>query len=380
MKSDSNISIFQGASLITGLAIGSGVMAVPFFFVQNHFVVAFVMVFLALLLCAGLNLMLAEVSLRSNKEFQIVELMQEYLFTKAPSWVMWLVFISTILNFYLSLLAFTVAGTDILLDLTSWPVWVVHFVIFLITALPILFGLKSLAISESVAVVVIIVIITVLTLLSINEADEPLRTISFEWSKALALYAMSAMAFIGFVSIPQVVTGMKGDGRRVSKAIILGLSINLFLVLAVAMSVSITCSSVSEVAIIGWSRELGGTARIIGTAFVLLAIVTSYWGTAYGAAIIFQQRIFMSYRIAWALVVVPVFIVAFFANFGFIQIMQATTAILAVMLITSIIPMYRSAVANTPNYIGFALGKWGGNLFQILIVLGFVLVVVGSIT
>lgn len=380
MKNQSDISIFQGASIIAGLSIGSGVMAVPYFFVQNHWVLALGMVLLAFLLCAMLNFMIAEVALRSNKDYQIVELYHEYLFQNAPVWLIWLVFIFTILNFYLALLGFTVAANEILADLTGFSTITMNGIVFFITAVPILFGLKTLAVSDSIAVILILVIISIMTFFSIQQADVPLRIATPNMSSMLGVYAMASFALIGIVSVPQVVTGMKVRRTNIPKAILLGLGINVFLITSIALSVSITTAEVTEVAIIGWGKELGGMTQKLGTLFVLLAIVTSYWGTAYGAAIVYQQRTKINYPLAWALVVVPTLMIPLFVTINFIEIMQATAAILAVILIFSIIPMYRAAVANTPNYTGFHLGFWGNTFFQILVIIGFVMVIIGSVT
>lgn len=379
MDNHKDISVFEGASIISGLSIGGGVMAVPYFFVQNNWWLALVVIACALWLCAMINLMIAETAMRSNKDYQIVELFQEYVFKTAPAWVMWTVFILTIINFYLALLSFSSAATDILLDILPWPAMGVHAMVFLITAVPILFGLKTLAIGDKLAIGVILVIISIMTVMSFSGATETLRTETQDVASVLRLYSMASLAFIGLVSVPQIVTGMKRNRNQVPKAIYLGLVINLFLVVSVALSVSVTTGSVTEVAIIGWTKALGSTTQILGSLFVLLAIITSYWGTAYAAAIIYQQRIDMKYAFSWAAVVVPVFLITIFFNASFIELMQATAGLLAVMLIFSIVPMYRAAVANTPNYNGFTLGRFGNTIFQVLVILGFVLVIVGSL-
>lgn len=379
MKGHANISVYQGACIISGLSIGSGVMAVPHFFVQNYWVIALVMIALAWMLCAMLNLMIAETAMRSNKDYQIVELFQEYLFPNAPSWVMWLVFITTIINFYLSLLTFSVAATEILTDLLQLPLMVTYGLVFCITAIPILFGLRTMAVSDTMAISIILVIISVMTIMSVKNASVPLRDDIGDLKSMLGLYSMASLAFIGIVSVPQLVTGLGDRQRHVPKAIFLGLGINAFLIISIAIGVSITATDVTEVAIIGWSEALGSTTHILGSLFVLLAIVTSYWGTAYGAAIIYQQRMSISYVSSWIWVVVPTLLMMLFINVGFIELMQASAGLLAVMLIFSIVPMYRASVKRTPNYKGYTLGVLGKNIGQIIVVIGFLLVVVGSI-
>ena len=295
-----NLSLFEAASIIAGLGIGGGIMAVPYLASLSGLIPILLIFFFSYGLSLLLHLMITEMIMREKRTLQLVETFSLYLFNnKLGIYFTWLFFILVVLNFYALLAAFLVGGGQIIVNLTSIPLWCAELIVYVFAAGPILFGLKALGISEKIGIVGIIILVMILVIGAMNVPFNSLIMLSFSSKGALALYGMIMFTLSCFFSIPQVAKGLSHNKKLIPKAVILGISINLILVSLITIVTLLVSSDVTEMAMIGLGNAIGQWAVYLGAIFIFLAILTSYWATSYALAVVIKERLNWSYKLCW---------------------------------------------------------------------------------
>ncbi len=375
------LSLFEASSIVAGLGVGGGIMAVPYLASLNGIVPVILILIAAYLLSLLLHLMITEMVMRDNEGTQLVETFGKFLFQgKAGPCFTWLFFGLVLFNFYALLAAFIVGGGDLLVNMTGFPPWSARLISYICAAGPIFFGLKALGISEKYAMAGITILVLTLSLGSFNA---PFRTINlFSWSapSALALYGMIMFAFACFFSIPQAVKGLQNNKKMIPWSVAIGLGINFMLILIITFMAILVSENVTELAIIGWGNAVGNWAIILGSSFVFLAILTSYWSTSYALAVILEERLGWTYRISWLAATLPTLALAMTGLAGFLGFMRIAGGLLAVLISIMVIPAYRGSIKHGPiEEPEFALGVLGKSGSQLLIIAAYVMVVLGSL-
>ena len=89
------------------------------------------------------------------------------------------------------------------------------------------------------------------------------------------------------------------------------------LILVITLMAILVSEEVTEMAIIGWGNAVGIWATVLGSGFVLLAVLTSYWSTSYALAVILKERLGWQYRTSWLAATLPTLVIALsgFTNF-----------------------------------------------------------------
>ncbi len=375
------LSLFEAASIVAGLGVGGGIMAVPYLAARNGLLTIILILLAAYGLSLLLHLMITEMVMRDSEGTQLVETFDKFLFKrKHGSIFTWAFFGLVVLNFYALLAAFIVGAGELLVNLLGIPLWSAELISYLCAAGPIFFGLKALGISEKFAVSGIFILLVILIVGSFDHTFNPAAVLSAPTRSALALYGMVMFAFACFFSIPQAVKGMQHNRKQIPKAVALGLGINLLLVFTVTLMTLLISKQVTELAIIGWGNAIGDWAMILGSGFVFLAILTSYWSTSYALAIVLEERLWWSYRLSWLAATLPTLLLALTGLTGFLGFMRIAGGLLAVLISIMVVPAYRGSklYGDVPNP-EFTLDSFGKPPFQVLIIVAYLLVVAGSL-
>lgn len=374
------LSLFEAAAIVAGLGVGGGIMAVPYLAARSGLATILVILALAYGLSLLLHLMITEMVLRDGRDRQLVEIFRQYLFEgRAGTFLTWLFFLLVLVNFYALLSAFIVGTGDLITNLTGISRRPAEFIGYACAAGPIFFGLKALGLSEKLAVSGIGLIVLVLAAASLQKPLNALPVLSFSARPALALYGMVMFSLACFFSIPQAVKGLAHDRRRVPWAVALGLGINLALVLVITLATLLVSREVTELAVIGWTNAVGTWATILGSGFVFLAVLTSYWSTSYALAVILEERLGWSYRTAWLAATLPTLVIAGSGFTNFLGFMRIAGGMLAILISIMVIPAFRgSRKRGTVADPDFALNRWGGAGAQALVVAAYLAVAVGS--
>ena len=375
------LSLFETAAIVAGLGVGGGVMAVPYLASLNGYFTFIWVMLLSYLLSVLLHLMIAEIVIRDGTTNQLVEVLGKYLFpglAKLRAAFLWFFFILITVSFYALLAGYIAGAGEILTDLSPMPLRAAMLLFYAVAAGVVFYGLKALGLSEKYAILTAAIILTVLVFGSLANPAGRLD-LSFNGGKAtLALYGMVMFCFASFFSIPQAVEGLSWNLKLVPKAVILGLGINFLFTFVVASLAMLASATVTEVAIIGWGRAIGNWASVIGSLFILVAILTSYWATSYALAIIIMERLNWQYRFSWLVATLPTLLLALPGLTGFLGFMRIAGGAIAILVALLVIPALRTSRA-TIKYSSFDLGPLGGSGLQLLVLLAYIIMAVGSL-
>ncbi|MBI9082304.1 MAG: hypothetical protein JEZ11_01820 [Desulfobacterales bacterium] len=374
------LSLFEASSIVAGLGIGGGIMAVPYLAARNGVIPILTILFLAYGLSLLLHLMITEMVMRDEDGKQLVEIFKKFLFGgKAGQLLTWLFFILVLVNFYALLSAFIVGIGDLVVNLTGLPLWSAELIGYACAAGPIFFGLKVLGVSEKLAILGIAAIVLILTVASLGK---PLNTVSWvSWSvrPALAMYGMVMFSFACFFSIPQAAKGLAHNRKLIPWSVVMGLGINLVLILVITLMAILVSEEVTELAIIGWGNAVGTWATILGSGFVLLAVLTSYWSTSYALAVILEERLGWQYRTSWLAATLPTLMIALSGFTNFLGFMRIAGGMLAILISIMVIPAFRGSKKHgailQPE---FSLTRWGSSPAQVLVIVAYLAVAIGT--
>jgi len=137
---------------------------------------------------------------------------------------------------------------------------------------------------------------------------------------------------------------------------------------------------VTEVALLGWGDAVGKWHLLLGSLFGFLAMLTSYWSVSYALAVIVKERLSLGDRISWLFATLPTLLLAVTGVTGFLGFMRIVGGAMAVLVAILIVPAFRiSKKQGSVNEPGFTLGFWGNSFFQLIIVIAYLLMAIGSV-
>ena len=362
------LGFWQAASIVAGYGLGGGVLALPYLVSLNGIFIAIAVLLVAYFFSLLLHLMIAELAAGDGSGRQIVELLDRYLFTgrggKALTWVM---FVLMGLAFLANLAAYVAGGREVFATLGLGAA-AGSILFYAMAAVVAALGLKALGRAESGAIAGMVVVFVVLAGMtvariagwtgaalgsaggaatsaggSLTEAGSSVNALSRAYAapslnRVLALYGMSMFSFAAFFSVPQAVRGLSDRPKLVVPAVATGLGINfavIFVVTALALAVP---GEVTTVATIGWTRYLGPFASVLGTLFVTLAMLSSYWSIAQALASILRERLGIGQFAAFLVATLPTLALSFLG--GFLGFMRTAGGGIAVLVAVLLIPTY----------------------------------------
>jgi amino acid permease len=325
--------------------------------------------------------MLAEVLFRTGRDLQVVELMQLYVLRgRIGSWLLWTVFAFLSIAFLANLAAYVSGAGEIVADLTRMDRRLAEFLIYLISASVVFFGLKAIGVAERFGVLVLVGLVAAI---GIGAAPMPFHARlapSGSATQWLALYGMVMYALWTFYSVPQVVKGLGPDRHGAVRAILAGLGINGVLTAAVATIALGISAEVTEVAIIGITDRMGPWAGVTGSLLIAFALVTSYWSVSLALADILRERTGISVKAAWLLATLPSLLILWVGAWQFLEWLRLAAGATAIVVALITIPMYRQArKTGSVSDPGWTLGRWGSPAVLALVLLALVLMAVGSL-
>ena len=371
------LSVWQSACIITGYGVGGGIMAMPYLAEKNGILMAMVILVLSFLANLIIHLMIADISIKSGGKSQIVEVFSKYLFTgKFQKPITLFFFVVMALVMFTNLAAYISGAAEIITDLIGVPMIVSKLIFYVAAASVVLFGLKAVGLSESVAVSVIFGVVGVLGVCSLFNIKNPLDFSIGQPNHILAFFGMAMLAFSAFFSVPQAVKGLDADAKKVKKAVFIGLSNNLVLMVVITLCALLASTEVTEVAMIGWSKGIGAWAQIAGSIFTVLAMITSYWAISLALADITEEQIKKDKRICWIIATLPSLLMTFLNLGGFMEFMRIGGGLIGILIAILVIPAYRKSLKDEDES---TLGNKCGTLVQILVIIAQILMAVGNV-
>jgi amino acid permease len=375
-----NLTFLEAAAIITGYGIGGGIMTVPYLATKTGLPMMLLLLAIGFFVSLLMHLMVAEVMLRNGQNSQMVELFQKFILKKKPAVFTWVLFILIAFAFLVSLSAYIAGGGKILSGLFGIPPLWGQLIFYIISAGVVFFGLKVLGMSEKYAVLVILLIVGVL---AVGAAMVPfslnMETVG-TYKDCLSLFGMIMFSFFAIFSVPQIAQGLSWNKKLIPKAITLGVVINALVTLSIVILTLGVSTTVDEVAVISLGKALGGWANVVGSVFVLFAMLTSYWSVSFALAVVVEERVKTSQRISWLTATLPSFVLVLLSTQGFLGYMTMASGAIALLVAFMVVPLLNSSRRNgavaDPEW---QLGFFGSRIFQLIVIAGFVAMAIGAI-
>ena len=367
------LTIVESACIITGYGIGGGVMAMPYLAQRNGCLMSLLILAAAFLANFILHVMIAELAVKSGGGSQIIEVFSRYLFQgKYKKMLTLAFFVIMALVLFTNLAAYISGAAEIISELLGISLWLSRLLFYAAAASVVLFGLKAVGVSEKLAVGVIFLLVGLLACFSMLHIQNPLPVKAGSITEGLAYFGMGMFAFSAFFSVPQAVSGLGGDGKKVRKAVFLGLLNNFILITVITVCALLSSAQVTEVAMIGWSKGIGSWAEMVGSLFTILAMLTTYWSISLALADIVEEQLKLSRRLCWVIATLPSLALTFAGLGGFMEFMRLAGGLIALL----VVPAFRKASREPGDSL---LGRWSGGWMQILIIIAYVLMAVGNV-
>ncbi len=371
-----HLSVWQAACIITGYGVGSGIMTLPYLVSRTGILWGLVLLAAAFFFAYVMHMMLAELTIGSGAGTQIVSVFSRFLFRgKAGKVLLGAFFVVSVLVMITNLAAYISGGSEVLAAFGMSPL-AAKLVFYIVSAAIVFFGLKILGISESISVSVIIGIVLVLAAASLFHLKNPLVLIPGGVSQALAFFGMAMFSLVAIFSIPQAVEGLDGDPVKIRKAILLGLGLNCAFIIIILLCALASSNELTQLAMIGWSEGIGLWAKILGSVFTLLAMLTTYWSISLALSDVIEEQMKWNRRVCWLLATVPSLLLVVFDLGSFLELMRTAGGLIAILIAILVVPAYRRCRRECGRLLLSA--PLGGTPVQILVVASFILMAVGS--
>ena len=352
------LNMVEAVCLVAGAGIGGGVMALPYLVAETGFWPAVLIMLFAYVITVVLHIMVAELSIRTDYSSELLTIFTKQLF-RGKNMLRSLFYVLMAVTLICNLAAYITGAGDILADLLGIPVVVAEILFFVCAAAVVFLGLKRVAINEAITLAVMLAIIAFLaTSTFVLPTHQPPLPTRWEPSPLLAVYGMAMFSLSSLFAVPQAASGLRGDKKRLTITVAFGLLINLLVMITITYSALLSSDPVTEVAIVGWAAALGGLTRVLGSVFIALAMLGTFWSISLQLSDMTKEYFRAGRILAWLAATAPSFLLALLPVSGFLGLMQIAGGATAVVVACMAVPAYRNAIRGVD---GLLLGRVGNS-------------------
>ncbi len=373
------LTLWEAACIITGYGIGAGVLAMPALAAKIGIIPAFIILIAAFGASYLLHVMIADVSLKCDEGAQVVSIFSRFLFrgkARIPLTATFFVLMAVVLVANLS--AYVSGAAEVITGLLGIPPLISKMIFYVCAASVVILGLKSIGISEKLAVAVIFALIACLGIASLFADKHPIPLGGITLMGGLEFFGVAMFAFSAFFSIPQAVEGLGGDEKKIKKAIFLGFLNNFIIITVVTICALMASDEITDVAMTGWSAGIGKWAQIVGSVFTVLAMLTTYWSLSYALSEIVEEQFpKLGSRLSWVFATIPSLVLSLLVANGFLDFLELAAGAIAILVAIMVVPTFRRARREIPDK--DIMGSFGGTGWQIIIILAYIGMAVGSV-
>lgn len=310
----SNNKFFQAISVLIGYTIGAGILGIPYVISKAGFWPGLVLLVVIGVAMIVINLMIAEIMLRTRYRHQLAGLIEKYLGKRLKL----VQSASMIIGAYGAITAYLIGEGQILAALLGLPeskqIYLTF--IFLIGGAIILFiGLKLIKVVSLWLVLGLLGVVFLLVFYCLPQIT--LSHLNYiDWQKIFLPYGVLLFAFGGMGSIFTIKEILSNERHKIRAAIIFGgLIVMLVYALFALAVIGVTGKNTTPIATIGLGQILGEKLLIFGNVFAFLSIATSFFTVSLSVHQIFHFDYKIPVWLAWFLVLaVPVFIFLFISR------------------------------------------------------------------
>ena len=400
-----NRSVYKAAAVVAGNGIGSGVMAIPYYVLHAGTVGGMAAFAAAYIVSVLMHFMIATMVLRTMNtdnghtgKADILDIFNKYLFKGRAGMILRFAFFALLVVVLTANLSAYISGAaQIFTQLLPVNGTVVKVIFFVAAAFVILAGLGAVCTTEAVTVSVMAVILLLMLSFSAFHINPGISIPAFgsvkEWAAA---YSMIMFSFSAIFAVPQVVEYMTGGSERqeepvgaeeqgkekrytgkkekeelkgykeqkqreelkqqkqqyedsvnkIRRSIWLGLLINLVISVIVAVCTMITSKEVTDIAIVGWAEAVGGTVRVLGSLFIVFAMLTSFWSIGLASADIVAGQTHIKRKLSFVIATVPALIMTLILSNTFAEYLKLVGGAVAVIIALMAVPSYLLCMRN----------------------------------
>ena len=367
----------EGAAMIAGTGIGSGVMAIPYL-VKSAGAVGGLLAFVAAFaLSVFMHCLTADMVINSG-EHEITRIFSRLMLQgkwRRPLELLFFVLAALMLTANLS--AYILGGAEVLCALLPIPTAAGKLLFFAVAALPVMLGLRAIGMGEKWLVAAIGVLLTVMTALTLTKAEGtlPLRG---SLRATLGVFSMLMFSLTALFAVPELARGMHNDARRMKSAIFGGLSANLMVCLLICVSAIAASEEVTKMAAVGLHDALGPVVGVCAGLFVLLAMLTSFFVLAFSLTGIVSAQFHAKRWLCFAAATLPALLAAFIPSASFADMAKVAGGIISLLISVLLIPSYCRSVQLTGC--SAVTGCWGQNrMLLACVIIGSLLMMIGAL-
>ena len=350
------LTFIEAVMLIAGAGIGTGILTIPYAVEQIGIFGTLIALLFAYVVSILMYLIIADLTVHSKKSNDLIGILEEHLFKGKSKVVMKITFfILLILLLIENLVVYILCASNVLTDLLGIPLFTSKIIFYSIASSIIFFGVKGIGIGEKYSVILIGAIIGLLIIFSFENIQNRLNISFGEPRLIFAIYGLFMFAFSAIFSIIQVCNHIENKSE-ISKAVILGLSVNAGITLLFSVVTIIGSEKVTEIATIGLSESLNfSLIKIICSVFVLLAMLSSFWSSGLAFAEVLEQQTNLSKTVSWFISTLPTVIIAIILPLSILDYIQIGAGALSIILVIVVLPAYYNAVKASDHCL---LGKF----------------------
>lgn len=369
-----NKRFFHAIAMMVGMIVGVGIFGVPYAVEKVGFALGFIYIFIMGLLLLLVHLLYSEVVLRTEGKHRLVGYAEIYLGAKGKI----VAAVAQILSFYGALIAYIIIGGQFLHLLLS-PIFggtVLAYQIgfFIFMSLTVGAGLRLVAPIEFAMTMFLLVVVTIIFIFGLSYVWYPNLYI-MNLKEIFFPYGVILFALGGAAAVPEIRDLLRGQEKKMKKAIVWGTVIPLIItVLFSFVVIGISGENTTSEAISGLIGPLGGKIVTLGAVFGFLAIATSFLVLGLNLKEIFKLDYKINGWFSWLLACVVPFLVFLLARPEFISVAAFTGAVLGGLeglLIIFIWLKAKKEGKRAPEY-NLKVSEWVLSLVVFVFVLGFI--------
>ena len=367
----------EGAAMIAGTGIGSGVMAIPYLVKSAGAVGGLLAFAAAFALSVFMHCLTADMVLNSG-EHEITRIFSRLLLQgkwRRPLELLFFALVAVMLVANLS--AYILGGAEVLCALLPIPTAAGKLLFYAVAVLPVMLGLRAIGMGEKCLVAVIGVMLTVMAVLALAKAEGtlPLRG---GLRAALGVFSMVMFSLTALFAVPELARGMHNNARRMKSAIFGGLSANLVVCLLICVSAIAASEEVTKMAAVGLHDALGPVVGVCAGLFVLLAMLTSFFVLAFSLTGIVSAQFHAKRWLCFAAATLPALLAAFIPSASFADMAKVAGGIISLLISVLLIPSYCRSVQLTGC--SAVTGRWGqSRMLLACVIIGSLLVMIGAL-
>ena len=367
----------EGAAMIAGTGIGSGVMAIPYLVKSAGAVGGLLAFAAAFALSVFMHCLAADMVINSG-EHEITRIFSRLMLQgkwRRPLELLFFVLAALMLTANLS--AYILGGAEVLCALLPIPTAAGKLLFFAVAVLPVMLGLRAIGMGEKWLVAAIGVLLTVMTALTLTKAEGTLH-LRGSLRAALGVFSMLMFSLTALFAVPELARGMHNDARRMKSAIFGGLSANLVVCLLICVSAIAASEEVTKMAAVGLHDALGPVVGVCAGLFVLLAMLTSFFVLAFSLTGIVSAQFHAKRWLCFAAATLPELLAAFIPSASFADMAKVAGGIISLLISVLLIPSYCRSVQLTGC--SAVTGRWGqSRMLLACVIIGSLLVMIGAL-